>query len=183
MDTDTTSQVCKGKHESQPHGDTGWWALATHPHKEMVALDNLRRQGFEGYCPMVRKTVRHARKSQSVLRPLFPGYVFASSGSAPRWRSIQSTAGVRAIITFGDQPCVLSNHLIEGLRLREVDGAITRPSQPYAIGQQVKLTIGAFEGLIATIVAIDEKARLVLLMQLLNQTVRVRADLPDVREV
>lgn len=160
-----------------------WLALATHAHKEDLAVKNLIRQGFEAYCPMLRKTVRHARRAQDVLRPLFPGYVFAAAASGASWRSMHSTVGVRRIIAFGEQPCLLSNDFISALRIREVDGAVVRPSQPYSIGQQVKLTGGAFEGLVATIVAVDEKARLVLLLNLLNQSVRVRADMHSVREL
>ena len=32
-----------------------WVVANTHPHKEPAAINNLLRQGFEAYCPMVRK--------------------------------------------------------------------------------------------------------------------------------
>jgi transcriptional antiterminator RfaH len=53
-----------------------WVAVNTHPHRERFALDNLRRQDFGAYCPMIRKRIRHARRTQDVLRPLFPSYLF-----------------------------------------------------------------------------------------------------------
>lgn len=160
-----------------------WVAVATHPHKEKIAVDNLSRQGYQTYCPMFRRTVRHARVAQDVLRPLFPGYVFAAPQDGTSWKSMHSTFGVRRVVQFGSRPCFLSNDFVEALRQREVDGAVVRPSQPYAIGQEVQLISGAFDGLIATIVAVDEKERLVLLLDLLNQSVRVRADMRSVREV
>jgi len=161
-----------------------WVALATHPHKEQVALENLERQGFSAYCPKIRKTVRHARRSRDVLRPLFPGYVFASfSRSANRWRGMASTFGVRRVIAFGGTPCLLSSDFISSLKAREVDGALTRPATPYRLGQTVCLTSGAFEGLVATIIEMDEKQRLVVLLDLLNQSVRVKTDYKGVREL
>jgi transcriptional antiterminator RfaH len=161
-----------------------WVALATHTHKERTALENLERQGFAAYCPMIRKVVRHARRSQEVLRPFFPGYVFASFGTATsRWRSMASTIGVRRVIAFGETPCLLSEEFISSLRAREVEGAITKPVSPYSVGQSVRLTGGAFEGLVATIIDLDEKQRLIVLLDLLNQSVRVRTDFKGVSEI
>lgn len=169
----------------QPEGldpaGRSWLALATHAHKERVALENLQRQGYDTYCPMLRKTIRHARRTQVALRPLFPGYVFASTTQS--WRSMRSTFGVRRIIAFGDEPCLLSHDFILALRAREVDGAIVKPTNPYKVGQQVRMTHGAFDGLVATILDMDEKQRLVLLIDILNQGVRVHTDITAVREL
>lgn len=159
-----------------------WLALATQPHKERVAIENLQRQGYETYCPMLRKQVRHARRVQDVLRPFFPGYVFAKLGANRVWRSMQSTFGVRRVIAFGEQPCLLSGDFIAALRVREVDGAIVKPVKDYRVGQTVHLAGGAFDGLVATIIEMDEMQRLVVLLDLLNQTVRVHTDFRGVRE-
>lgn len=159
-----------------------WLAIATQPHKERVAIENLQRQGYETYCPMLRKQVRHARRVQDVLRPFFPGYVFAKLGADGVWRSMQSTFGVRRVIAFGEAPCLLSGDFIAALHAREVDGAIIKPGKDYQIGQTVCLTGGAFDGLVATIVEMDEKQRLVVLLDLLNQMVRVHTDIHGVRE-
>ena len=179
-------------HEAEGRAGTGalsidackWVALATHAHKEQVALDNLARQGFSVYCPKIRRIVRHARRSQEVLRPFFPGYVFARFGSAgSRWRSMASTFGVRRVIAFGGRPCLLEEDFIAGLKAREVYGALTKPAMTYRIGQSVCLTSGAFEGLVATIIEMDERQRLVVLLELLNQSVRVRTGYAGVREL
>lgn len=143
----------------------------------------MQRQGYETYCPMLQKTIRHARKSQQVLRPLFPGYIFAGTTPDAQWRSMHSTVGVRRVLSFGERPCLLSNSFIDALRAREIDGAIIKPTHPYKIGQQVRLTSGAFDGLIATILEVDEKQRLVLLLELLSQSVRVHTDIKAVREL
>src|SRR5262245_51643983 len=49
-----------------------WVVVNTHPHREPFAIDNLTRQGFKSYCPMVKKRRSHARRSMEVARPLFP---------------------------------------------------------------------------------------------------------------
>lgn len=187
MELDGSERLYDVRRDEPRRSDTDgsqWVALATHTHKERTAIENLERQGFSAYCPMIRKVVRHARKSQEVLRPFFPGYVFASFGDATsRWRSMASTIGVRRVIAFGEKPCLLSEDFISSLRAREVEGAITKPVSPYSLGQKISLTGGAFEGLVATIIAMDEKQRLVVLLDLLNQSVRVRTDFKGVREI
>lgn len=184
MDFDVELRV---KQDVELADDSGselrWLALATHPHKERAAEDNLRRQGYDTYCPMLQKTVRHARKSHLVLRPLFQGYIFAGTTLDTRWKSMHSTVGVRRVLSYGERPCLLSNDFIRALKAREIDGAIVKPANPYKVGQRVRLANGALEGLVARIIDVDEKQRLVLLLDLLNQSVRVLTDMTAVREL
>lgn len=161
--------------EAETGGDSyRWVAINSHPHREHIALENLTRQGFEAYCPMIQRQVRHARRITDVRRPLFPSYLFARINLAHRWRPILSTFGVRTLVRFGDHPSFVENGLIESLRAREVDGVIVKPSETYRVGQQVRMRGGPFDGLVATIIDMDEKDRLMVLMDLLNQGVKVK---------
>lgn len=161
-----------------------WLAVSTHPHRERAALENLVRQGFAPYCPMIAKRVRHARQSREVMRPLFPGYVFVRyTPGVTIWRPILSTIGVRALVRFGDKLATLEQGFIDGLRSRECDGAIVRPAEPYQVGQQVRIADGAFENLVATIIGLDERDRLILLMDLLNNKIKVKVDARGVAAV
>ncbi|MEQ1578520.1 MAG: transcription termination/antitermination NusG family protein [Hyphomicrobium sp.] len=154
-----------------------WVVAATHPHREQLALENLARQGFRAYCPMIRKRIRHAQRTRIALRPLFPSYVFIGlNQDSHRAQCIHSTLGVRAVIRFGDRFGQVDAGFIEGLKAREVDGAIVAPVSTYKVGQTVRMVDGAFDGLIARIVETDEKSRLVVLMEFLNRAVRVRVD-------
>jgi transcriptional antiterminator RfaH len=154
-----------------------WGVINTHPHKESLAVENLRRQNFETYCPLVRKRIKHARREQDVLRPLFPTYVFVQIDvTAHRWRAISSTFGVRTLVSFGERLSFLHDNFIDSLKAREVDGEIVRPETPYAVGQKIKVSGGAFDGLVATIVEMSEKDRLIVLMDLLSRPVRVKIE-------
>lgn len=158
-----------------------WIAVNTHAHREHIALENLVRQQFEAYCPMMRRRVRHARRSRDVLRPLFPGYLFARMNmERQRWRPILSTFGVRTLVRCGDQLSFVDSEFIESLKAREVGGAIARPPEPYRPGQQIRMRGGPFDGLVATIIQMDEKDRLLVLMELLKQRVKVKVAAADV---
>jgi transcriptional antiterminator RfaH len=150
-----------------------WIVINTHAHRERIALENLQRQAFETYCPMIRKRHAHARRVTTVLRPLFANYLFARIGTQ-RWHPILSTCGVRTVVQAGNGPGFIDNRFIESLRAREVDGAIIRPASSYRIGQQVHVCTGSFDKIVATIIEMGEKDRLVVLMDLMNRGVKVQ---------
>ena len=158
-------------------GSQVWVVASTHPQKEPIAITNLERQGFESYCPMIRKRTRHARRVRDVLRPLFPGYVFIRLDPAYKaWRPVLSTIGIRKVIQFGDQMGVLPVGLVEKLKAREENGAISLAGagERYRPGELVRLVGGPLEGLVATVLAACENERLLLLLQILGRGVRVQ---------
>lgn len=153
--------------------DGRWIAVNAKPNQEGVALANLDRQGFRTYLPLLRKTVKHARRKTELLRPLFPGYLFVDlDRSAGVWRPILSTYGVRSVVTCADFPSLVPRGFVEALQAREMDGAIADASNRYQIGQQVLIDGGPFGGMIATIVTMKERDRLTVLVDFLNQTVK-----------
>jgi transcription antitermination factor NusG len=61
-----------------------------------------------------------------------------------------------------------------------VDGVI-RAASAYQVGQQVRLNGGPFDGVAAKILWLDEKDRLVILMDLLQRGVQARVTADQVR--
>jgi transcriptional antiterminator RfaH len=154
------------------YDEATWIVVNTHAHKERLAIENLTHQDYISYCPMIRAQIRHARKTTEVRRPLFPGYLFVALDPArERWRPILSTFGVRSVVRNGDIPSRLDGRFITSLRAREIDGAIVRPTNPYSVGQTVKIAGGAFDGLAAEIIAMDERDRIIVLLDFLNRAV------------
>jgi transcriptional antiterminator RfaH len=174
-------RVSMSEFTERPGQPVNWVAVNTHPHKEAFAVENLQRQNFLAYCPLVRRRIRHARRSHDVLRPLFPSYLFVRVDIATQnWRSISSTFGVRTLICCGDRLSYLDDNFIRSLRAREVDGEIIRPENPYTVGQEVRISGGPFDGLVATIIEMSEKDRLIVLMNLLNRPVNVKIETKNV---
>ena len=162
----------------------GWAVVNTQPHREHIAVENLQRQEFIPYCPLIKRRHRHARRANDVLRPLFPGYLFVKiNPDLTRWRPMLSTFGVRSVVRCGEEVSLLDDAFVQALRAREIDGVISRPASPYQIGQEVRVTDGAFGGLVATIIEMHERDRLTVLMQLLSRVVKVRLDESQVTSV
>jgi transcriptional antiterminator RfaH len=150
-----------------------WMVVNTKPHREQLARGNLLRQEFNAYCPMVRKQRSHAHKTEIVLRPLFPTYIFvqmlysgkgAPDGMRPdHWRPILSTQGVRTILLAGTHPTVIENAFIVYLKALEVDGAIVPPRTISDDGPLLQMAGTALGRLLVTILDTNEKDRVFLL--------------------
>lgn len=154
-----------------------WIVVNSQPHREAFAIENLLRQGFNTYCPLVLKQIRKSRRPIEVRRPLFPGYLFVEHiPNVLNYRSLMGTFGVRTIVRAGDRPALLDDAFIAGLRLREVDGIVRKPAERFRIGQSVVVQGGSLDGLIGEIIDLREKDRIVLLLNLLNQQTKVHVD-------
>ncbi len=155
----------------------GWGVVRVKAKQECLASQHLKRQSFRVYCPLIHRRARRASKWVDVCSPMFPGYVFVHIDLAHlRWRPIQSTIGVKQLMCVAGRPSLLDENFIDDLRSRERDGVVSHPGRPLEIGQSVRITSGPFDGLLATIVDMEQKDRLSVLMDLLNG--RITASVP-----
>jgi len=156
--------------------NTIWLAVATHANAERQAVQNLNRQGYDCYCPYSRVLRRHARRSEMVDRPFFPGYLFVRlNRDRDQWRPILYSRGVRTIVRFGDELGIVPDGLVESLIARE-EGAGLKPlpaSERLRVGQQVSLTGTLFDNFICTVASIDAKDRVSVLFDLMQRTVKL----------
>ena len=153
-----------------------WYVVHTQPHFEGRAEVNLQRQGFTTYMPRYQRNRRHARKTETVLRPLFPRYLFVALDLArDRWRSIQSTFGVSQLVVAGDEPLPVPHAVIDQIRAREGSDGIVRLGLPagVGVGSRVRLIDGIFEDAKGVIERIADDRRVAILLQLLGREVRV----------
>ena len=93
-----------------------WYALFTKPRKEHQVDALLRGRGIETYLPTVERKVRRRDRPDRVV--YFPHYLFARIDFevTPR-SSIDWMPGMRSIVRSGDQPTVVSDEIIELIRL------------------------------------------------------------------
>jgi len=149
-----------------------WIVIATHPHREAFAIENLKRHDYEAYCPMILKHIRHAGRTYDARRPLFPNYIFMRM-TRSHWRSVLGSYGVRSILCNGDTPALLPSGFVENLKACELAGVISKPKERLKPGQIVTINSGQFDGLIGRIVQIRDRDRVVLLLDILNQKANV----------
>jgi len=156
---------------------TSWYAVYTQPHAETKALEHLRRQGYSVYLPRYRTRISHARRRQTVLRPLFPRYLFAGiDGASMRWRPILSTFGVTDLVRTGDAPTPVRSEIVTAIREREDAGAFDQLGSRHSLrlGELVRVTAGALEDMVGRLVELRDQDRVVVLLELLGRGVRAQ---------
>jgi transcriptional antiterminator RfaH len=159
-----------------PDNNAHWYVVQTQPNAEHRAVVHLERQGFTTYLPRYRKRRRHARRTEIVLAPLFPRYLFVSIDmTSQRWRSIQSTLGVSRLVCNGDEPAPVPTVVLGALRQREAaDGIIEVDTQPrFARGDKVRVIDGAFGDCLGFFDGMTDGERVAILLDLLGRKVRV----------
>ncbi|MBF0251656.1 MAG: transcriptional activator RfaH [Alphaproteobacteria bacterium] len=156
-----------------------WYVVRTKTQLEDRAVWHLRNQGFDVYLPRYRKQVRHARKVQTVLRPLFPGYVFVNMDlRRQRWRAVNGTVGVISLVQFGSEPMPVPAEVVDAIRANEDEaGAISLAPQGLVTGDRVRVRDGALADYTALLEEISDEKRAVLLLELMGREVRVSAPL------
>lgn len=154
-----------------------WYVVQTQPRREEKALLHLRNQNFHAYLPRYRKTRRHARRVEKVLRPLFPGYLFVElDRDSQAWRPINGTVGVARLVARGNEPQPVPEGIVDEILAREGDGgAVTLAPRTFEKGQKLRLTHGAMAEQVGLFEEMADDQRVVLLLDLLGREVRVTA--------
>jgi len=161
-----------------------WYVAQTHVNAEFKATGHLLRQGFSVYLPKFMKLRCHARRKEWVPRPLFPRYLFVGIGpDNARWRAIGSTVGISQLVSFGDYPVSVPDYIVEELKEREDErGMVTlKPEALFKKGQSVKFLTGALSEQAGLFECMDDKERVVILLDLLGRRVRIRAPIETVQ--
>ncbi len=141
---------------------------------ELRAAHHLNRQGFRVFVPRYWKNRRHARRIETVSRPLFPCYIFTVvDQTRDRWRSINGTFGVDRLLMSGGEPQPVPQGLVENLILAaDAEGNV---NFNFALreGQSVKVTAGPFADLVGILEKLDERGRVSVLLELMGGKISV----------
>jgi transcriptional antiterminator RfaH len=155
---------------------TRWYVVQTQPHGEAKADLHLQRQGFLTYLPRYLRQRRHARRTEIVARPLFPGYMFVAFDlSRDRWRAIHSTFGVSHLVLAGEDPLPVPDGVVDEIRVREGDDGFVVLGLPVGLkpGSKVRLIDGIFADARGILDRIADNHRVAILLKLLGREVRV----------
>ncbi len=154
-----------------------WFAVQTLSGQERKALLNLNRQSYTAFCPAFSRQVRHARRTSWKRQALFPGYVFVQLDlSRDRWYPINSTYGVSRIVSFAGRPASLPDGLMESLVEASDEAGQIRLAETLVSGDQVRVLFGAFADWIGEVLALSDRDRVIVLLDMLSRKVPVTLD-------
>lgn len=155
-----------------------WFVAETQPRKERIAELNLRRQSFANLCPRFRSMRRHARRMESVLAPVFPGYVFVRfDPKRDPWRAINGTLGVKRLLTSDPyNPVPMPENVMEQILARCENGLMTRLVDDLSPGTNVRIIDGPLADAVAEVESLNAAGRVRVLLRILGLSTPVTID-------
>ena len=163
---------------------SNWYLIHTKIRQERVALENLERQGFECFLPLIRAEKLRRGKLQVLQEALFPRYLFirlSTELESQSWAPIRSTLGVSRLVTFGQTPARIDEDLLTAIRFQnEESEVVIRHFEP---GEQVIVTDGPFVGVEAIYQIADGEGRVILLLNILSKQVKMKVAPTSVRKI
>ena len=94
-----------------------WFVVHTKPRQEQRALENLQRQGFAAWLPMLSVEKFRRGRLEKVIEPMFSRYLFIQLDKVTsNWSPIRSTMGVSKLVTFGNLPAAVPPEIVDALR-------------------------------------------------------------------
>ena len=153
-----------------------WYVVQTHVNAEVKAVPISNARDLPSIFLAYLKRRSHARKVETVARPLFPRYLFvAIDVASQRWRSIQSTLGVSHLVCWSGHPASVENSVVDALKAREDEGGFIKLARRncFSPGDKVRITEGAFIDNLALVEGVSDHERVAVLLDLLGRKVRV----------
>ncbi len=94
-----------------------WYVLHAKPHKEYLAWQHVRLQGFETFYPQVQAQPTNPRARK--VKPYFPGYLFVRADlNAVGVFTFQWMPFVHGLFSYGEEPTLVPDTLISALQQR-----------------------------------------------------------------
>ena len=146
--------------------DKKWCIAQIKPNSYHSAIQNLERQGFETFLPKMGITERQENKFVVKNIYVFPGYMFVCFDPyGITWTKINSTFGVKKILTFNRTPSEISSDFILALKNKyEINSNPTQEGKLQK-GDSIKIYSGPFSDVIAKVESVDENNRIWVLLE------------------
>lgn len=155
-----------------------WYLVQSKPRNEARALENLLRQGYETYLPLIEVERLQRGKLLKKLEPLFPRYLFLHLEEGnDNWGPIRSTLGVAGMVRFGQAYAAVPDPIIEAIRERTQEIR----KMLFAAGDNVQVVSGPLVGLEGVFEIADGEQRSFVLLEFMQKQQRVSVSTADLR--
>jgi transcriptional antiterminator RfaH len=154
--------------------DFEWFVVMTKPGKQEEAFKKLSSCAeLEVFNPKIKQY--SSRRSQYIVQPLFPMYVFVRFNIEKHLRMIRYTRGVLRVLGVGDIPIAVPGDLIERIKTSSDETGVIQAK--YSVeeinkGDKIRIINGPLEGVEAVVSGLyGERQRVEILMDLMRVVV------------
>lgn len=127
-----------------------WYVVHVHLKQEERTSSNLQTlQQLETLSPKLRvdKYNQYTGQLTQVVKPLFPGYIFARFKFNKFYHRIRFTRGVHSLVLFNNTPTPVDDDIIELIRSRTGSDGFVKTTEELKPGDTVVIKDGRFKNL------------------------------------
>jgi transcriptional antiterminator RfaH len=184
-DSMSAEQNYAGESTEADAANDAWYLAYTEPRQEILALGNLRQQGFQTYLPLYKTIKKRTSKSAMdtataqpliVHEPMFPRYLFFKPSSNRQSISVvRSTRGVNSIVRFGSLFALVQPQVLAAIQEQEQlrNGLDPKSMDALKPGRHVRINDAGMEGLEGLVHSTSSK-RIIVLMEILGHQTRIK---------
>ena len=153
-----------------------WFAVQTRARHEKRIGNELQQKGITAFVPTVREAHRWSDRTKIVECPIFACYVFVRMGESTSRLDVLKTPGVFHFVGAAGQPASIPDSQIESLQT-VTDHRLPLTSCGFLrVGQRVRIRGGALDGVEGTLTGSKGEHKLVISVDLIQQSVSVTID-------
>jgi transcription termination/antitermination protein NusG len=154
---------------------TYWYAVQTRARHEKKVAKQLQEQGATTFLPLVTQTHRWSDRSKVIELPLFPCYAFARLVHSVEMRlPVLQTPGVLSIVGAHGVGAPIPDKEIEDIQTLFAQNVSSSLYPFIKVGQRVRIRGGCLDGVEGILVAEKSDRRLVVSIELIQQSVSVQ---------
>jgi transcription antitermination factor NusG len=168
--------------EATDSGAMPWFALRVRSNFEKPASQMLRQKGYEEFLPTYVQRTRWSDRTKTIVRPLFPGYLFCRFDPQARL-PILVTPGVVSIVGLGKTPVPVSEQEIEAVQTLLRSGLAAMPWPYVSVGQRLIIERGPLSGVEGILQEVKSQYRFIVSVDLLKRSVAAEIDADWVRPI
>lgn len=155
--------------------ETAWYAVYTRHQHEKSAAELMARKGFEVLLPLYSAAHRWKDRTQIVMMPAFPSYVFLRA-SLERKLDVLRTPGVCWFVGHGGRASRIPEPEINAIRKITHSSAPIEPHPFPKSGECVLVSSGPLAGVKGILTRVKNQYRVVVSVELLQKAVAVEVD-------
>ena len=152
-----------------------WIVLYTKPRHEKVVRDEIIKNNFEAYLPLLKQRKKWSDRKKWVEFPLFRSYVFTNID--PKLSIyLSKISGVVRVVKFGKNIAYMDENDISAIK-KMIEGGFKPRNENYFLkGNPVIVEDGPLKGLVGEVLKIKNQRRLLMRIDTLQQSISVSID-------
>jgi transcription elongation factor/antiterminator RfaH len=161
-----------------------WFAVWTRSRQEKTSAAMLEALGVPHFLPLIKDERQWSDRRKMVTVPLFPGYLFVQiARSSGLQLCVRKVPGVVNFVGNQNGPLAVPENEIHNVRALLSRGAVCSPCPFLKAGDRVRVVRGALAGIEGLFIRCGARSRVVVSVEIIQQSVSVDVPACDVELV